>query len=123
MNNNRQQGFKGLDVYHQAYSLSKDLYNELKDVQGHFRIKDQLLAAVTSICANLAENSAYHNSKQQVQKVLVCIGEASEAEFWCDFCTDVGLLPQEKHRDYINRIKAIRMSLYNLRKAYESTNL
>jgi four helix bundle protein len=110
------QDFKKLEVYKDAFDLSKDIYNELKDVTGHFRVKDQLLASSTAICANLAEMAAFDNTNQMKQKVAVCIGEANETDFWLNFCTKVGLLKEEKFKDFQNRIKTTRMKLFNLHK-------
>lgn len=111
------QDFKKLNVYQEAYGLSKDIYNELKDVTGNFRLKEQLFGSSTAICANLAEMSAFKNKNQQMQKISTCIGEANETDFWLNFCVDVGLLPSEKHKDFQNRIKTARMMLFNLQKS------
>ena len=111
------QDFKKLNVYREAYDLSKDIYKELKDVNGNFRLKEQLFGSSTAICANLAEMSAFKNKNQQMQKVGTCIGEANETDFWLNFCMDVGLLPQEKYKDFQNRIKTARMMLFNLQKS------
>jgi len=106
-------------VYQDAYTLARDIYKETESIQGNFRLKDQLWGSSTSICTNLAEMSAFENKNQQVQKVITCIGEANETEFWLDFCKDVGHLTEEKHKELINRLKPIRMSLFNLKKAIE----
>jgi four helix bundle protein len=111
------QDFKKLRVYQEAYKLSKDIYNELKDVNGNFRIKEQLFGSSTAICANLAEMSAFKNKNQQMQKASTCIGEANEADFWLNFCVDIGLLPTEKHKDFQNGIKTTRMMFFNLQKS------
>jgi len=111
------QNFAKLNVYQEAYSLSKDVYNEMKDVKGNFRLKEQLFGSTTSICANLAEMAAFDNKNAQKQKVSTCLGETNETEFWLNFCRDVGLLADEKFKDFANRLKVTRMMLFNLRKA------
>ena len=60
------------------------------------------------------------NKKQQAQKIRVCIGEAYEAQYWFDLCKDTGLIDQQKHKDYTNRVKVVRMKLFNLLKAIKS---
>lgn len=110
------QDFKKLRVYQEAYKLSKDVYDEMKDLQGHFRLKQQLFGSTTSICANLAEMGAFENKNQQKQKVGTCIGEANETDFWLNFCTEVGLLKEENFKDFQNRIKTTRMKLFNLQR-------
>jgi four helix bundle protein len=114
------QDFKKLKVYEEAYNLSKDIYNELKDVRGSFRIKEQLFGSSTAICANLAEMSAFENKNSQKQKVTTCLGEANETDFWLNFCKDVGLLQEDKFKDYQNRVKVTRMMLFNLYKSVKA---
>ena len=106
-----------LQVYQESYSLSKDVLLSLEEVQGRFRLKEQLSGAVTSIPANLMEFGSMENKKQQAQKLRVCIGEAYEAQYWFNLCKDVGIIDEQKHKDYVNRIKVIRMKLFNLLEA------
>jgi len=108
------QDFKKLKVYQEAFDLSKDIYNELKEAKGSFRVKEQLFGASTAICANLAEMSAFENKNQQNQKIYTCIGEANETDFWLNFCKEVDLLGDEKFKDFQNRVKVTRMMLFNL---------
>ena len=111
------QDFKKLAVYTTAYGLAKDLYNEIKDVKGNFRLKEQLFGSSTAICANLAEMGSFDNRNQQKQKISTCIGEANETEFWLNFCKDVEIINEDKFKDYLNRLKTTRMMLYNLHKS------
>jgi len=108
------QDFKKLKVYQEAFDLSRDIYNELKEAKGSFRVKEQLFGASTAICANLAEMSAFDNKNQQNQKIYTCIGEANETDFWLNFCKEVNLLGDEKFKDFQNRVKVARMMLFNL---------
>jgi four helix bundle protein len=111
------QNFTNLKVYQEAYNLSKDVYNEMKDLKGNFRLKEQLFGSTTAICSNLAEMSAFDNKNAQKQKVSTCLGETNETEFWLNFCKDVGILNEIKFKDYVNRLRITRMMLFNLRKA------
>ena len=111
------QDFKKLKVYKEAYDLSKDIYNELRDLSGNLRLREQLFSSSTAICANLAEMSAFSNKNQQNQKVYTCIGEANETEFWLNFCKDVKLLKEDRFKDFQNRVKATRMMLFNLQRS------
>jgi len=114
------QDFKKLNVYQQAYDLAKDIYNELKDIKGNFRLKEQLFGSSTAICANLAEMGAFDNVNQVKQKVHTCIGEANETDFWLNFCKDVDILSEAKFKDFQDRVKTTRMMLCNLNKAIKS---
>jgi len=114
------QDFTKLNVYQHAYDLSKDIYNELKDVKGSFRVKEQLFASSTAVCANLAEMAAFDNKNQQNQKLYTCIGETNETEFWLNFCKDTKILTEEKFKDFHNRAKITRMMLFNLHRSIKS---
>jgi len=109
-----------LEVYQQSYELSKDVLLELENVQGKFRLKEQLFGAVSSIPANLMEFGSMENKQQQAQKIRVCIGEAYEAQYWFDLCKDTGIINEQKHKDYTNRVKVVRMKLFNLLRAVKS---
>ncbi|ODS42792.1 MAG: hypothetical protein MSIBF_05780 [Candidatus Altiarchaeales archaeon IMC4] len=108
------QNFKNLRVYQDAYALARDIYKATESLKGNYRIKDQIGGSSTSICTNLAEMSSFENKNQQKQKISTCIGEANETEFWLDFYRDVGHLTEEKHKEFLNKLKPIRMSLFKL---------
>ena len=116
------QDFRKLKVYQEAYGLAKDIYNELKEAKGSFRVKEQLFGCSTAICANIAEMGSFDNRNQQKQKIATCIGEANETEFWLNFCKDVNLLSEERFKDFLNRMKTTRMMLYNLHKTIKEAS-
>jgi four helix bundle protein len=111
------QNFKNLKVYEDAFRLSKDLYLFFDGKQMPLRAKEQLLASASSICANLAEMGAFESKAQQRQKVITCIAEANETEFWLDMMQELKLLPQREHIDYMGRLVKIRSMLFNLKKS------
>jgi four helix bundle protein len=117
------QNFNNLKVYQETFVLCKDFFNSLKDIEGQFRLKDQLLGSVTSICTNIAEMSAYDYPKQIAQKIKTAVGEANECEFWLDFCKEVDLIDSPKHKAFLERIQKIRKMLYNLLKTIKTQNL
>jgi four helix bundle protein len=110
------QDFHKLQVYQEAFLLSKEIFKVSAEWK-HFRLKEQLFGSSTSICANLAEMGAFENKNQQRQKVITCIGEANETEFWLDFCKDNNLITLDQHKNWVNQLKVIRMKLFNLHKA------
>ncbi|HIH22995.1 TPA: four helix bundle protein [Candidatus Micrarchaeota archaeon] len=66
------QNFKNLKVYEEAFQLSKDIFEFMEDKRMSLRAKEQLLASVSSICANLAEMGAFDSIPAKKQKVNVC---------------------------------------------------
>ena len=110
------QNFKNLKVYGEAFGLSKEIYLFLEDKKMSIRAKEQLLASVSSICANLAEMAAFESKGQQRQKIITCIAEANETEFWLDLNHELNILPQREHLDFMNKLVKIRSMLFNLKK-------
>ena len=110
------QDFHKLQVYQEAFALSKEIFKTSSEWK-HFRLKEQLFGSVTSVCANLAEMGAFDNNNQKIQKVITCIGECNETEFWLDFSKDLSLITLEQHKSWNNQLRPIRMKLFNLLKS------
>lgn len=113
------QDFHKLQVYQEAYVLSQEVFRVSSELK-HLRLREQLFGSITSICANLAEMGAFENKNQQKQKVITCIGECNESEFWLDFCKDANLITIEQHKNWTNQLKVIRMKLFNLHKSMKN---
>ena len=113
------QDFKRLRVYEQAFRFSKDVFQFMEDKKMSFRAKEQLLASVSSICANLAEMGAYDSIAAKRQKLVTCIGEANEAEFWLDLCHSLKIIPQREHLNFMNSLVQIRSMLCKLKNSVE----
>jgi four helix bundle protein len=112
------QNFKNLNVYDEAFKLSKDLYVFFQDKQQvSLRAKEQVMASASSICANLAEMAAFESKPQQKQKLITCIAEANETEFWLDMMQELKVLPQREHLDFMGRLVKIRSMLFNLKRS------
>ena len=111
------QNFKNLKVYQEAFNLSKEIYQFLGEKKMSLRAKEQLLASVSSICANLAEMAAFESKGQQKQKLIICIAEANETEFWLDLNYELKIIPQREHLDFMNKLVRVRSMLFNLKKA------
>ena len=114
------QNFKNLKVYEEAFRLSKDVFQFMEDKKMSLRAKEQLLASVSSICANLAEMGAIDSIPAQRQKLVCCIGEANEAEFWLDLCNSLGVVPQREHLNYMTSLVRIRSMLCKLKASVEA---
>jgi four helix bundle protein len=63
--------------------------------------------------------ASMENKNQQRQKLITAIGECNESEFWLDFCKDTGHMTEEKHKAFLNRLKPLRMGLFNLKESIE----
>lgn len=105
------QDFKNLKVYEKAFKLSKDIFEFMEDKKMSWRAKEQLLASVSSICANLAEMGAYDSIPAKKQKIVVCIGEANETEFWLDLCKSLRIIPHKEHQNFTSSLLELRSML------------
>ncbi len=115
----RMQNFKNLRVYEEAFRLSKDIYEFMEDKHMSRRAKEQLLASCSSICANLAEMGAFESKAQMRQKLITCIGESNETEFWLDLCHSLKVVPQREHLKFMNSVVSIRSMLCKLKSSIE----
>ena len=111
------QEFKKLKVYQEAFGLSKGAYLKLQNANCSLRLREQLFGAVSSICANLAEMGAFENKAQQKQKIITCISEANEAEYWFDLCKELGIISANEHADFLQKLVGIRRMLFRLLEA------
>jgi len=116
----KMQDFKKLRVYEEAFRLSKDVFSFMNDKQMSFRAKEQLLASVSSICANLAEMGAIDSIPAQRQKLVCCIGESNETEYWLDLCHSLNIIPQREHLRFMDALVRIRSMLCRLKASVEA---
>jgi len=113
------QNFKNLRVYEEAFRLSKDIFQFMDGKNMNRRARDQLLASCSSICANLAEMGAFESIPAKRQKLIVCIGEANETEFWLDLCHSLKVIPQREHIRFMDSLVRIRSMLCKLKSSVE----
>jgi len=102
--------FKNLSMYQKAFDLSKAIYTEIGDSK-QYRIRDQLIGSVTSVCANLAEMTSFDNKNQMKQKLRICIGETNETEFWINFLNEINIFSEEKTNNFLEQVYLIRIML------------
>jgi|SRR3989338_4183399 len=113
---------KSLRVYKDAFTLSKKIFLTTEQLNIPFRLKDQLFGSSTSICANLAEMSAFDNKNYKLQKIRVCIGETNETEFWIDFLQETTNIPKELYEQFTKEIITVRKQLLHLLTAMKQNN-
>jgi four helix bundle protein len=113
------QDFKKLRVYEEAFRLSRDVFEFMEGKKMSYRAKEQLLASVSSICANLAEMAALDSVNAKRQKLVICIGEANESEYWLDLCNSLKIIPQREHLRFMDSLVRIRSMLCRLKASIE----
>jgi len=105
------ENFNNLKVYREAFALTKDVFRCMEGKRMSWRAREQLLAAVSSICANLAEMAAHDSVSAKRQKAVICVGEANETEFWLDLCHSLGIIQNEEHARFTSSLSRIRSML------------
>jgi four helix bundle protein len=113
------QDFKKLRVYEESFRLSRDVFEFMENKKMSYRAKEQLLASVSSICANLAEMAAIDSVNAKRQKLVTCIGEANESEYWLDLCYSLKIIPQREHLRFMESLVRIRSMLCRLKASIE----
>lgn len=113
------QNFKNLKVYDEAFRLSKDIFEFMEDKRMSLRAKEQLLSSVSAICANLAEMGAFESEAQMKQKLITCIGEANETEYWLALCNSLKVIPQREHLNFMTSLVRVRSMLCKLKASIE----
>ena len=102
---------KKLNVYIEAFNLSIELYTITRQWKD-FWLRDQMMRAVTSVCANLSEFAACNTYNERCHKATIALSEAKELQFWLEFCNKVALIPSP---DILDRGEKISKMMWKLR--------
>ncbi|AEM79522.1 four helix bundle protein [Thermoanaerobacter wiegelii] len=111
--------FKTLKVWQKARELTQDIYLITANFPQFetYAIKSQIIRAVTSIGANIAEGNGQLYKKKQINFLNNALGSASETRHWLIIAADNGYISQE---DYIvleqKTIEIIKMLIGCIRK-------
>lgn len=77
---NVNRGYMTLDVWNKAidlFKLTSDLTDNIKDID--FRLRSQILGAVQSVSANIAEGYCRKSLKEYLQFLHIALGSSGEA--------------------------------------------
>jgi len=106
--------FTNLDFYQQARALAVDAFNlarKLPKDDATRVVSRQLVAAVTSIRANIAEGHGRYSRAAYRNHLSIARGSAAETQDWVDLLHSVGLLSEAEKRDITERCDRIIASL------------
>jgi four helix bundle protein len=90
--------YKELIVWQKSHSLTLKTINVLKKIDRSYTgdiIAKQLLRAVTSIGANIAEGYGRHEGKEYLRFLEYSYGSSNEVDNWLMVLKDSGLLSHE----------------------------
>jgi four helix bundle protein len=90
-------GFRDLKVYHLAFRLAMEIYQESKKfpVEEKYSLTDQIRRASRSVAGNIGEGYRKKQyPKMFVSKMADADGEATEVQVWVDLAYACGYLTQ-----------------------------
>jgi four helix bundle protein len=90
-------GFHGLTVWQQAYTLTLVIYrlSQKFPKEEKYGLVSQLLRAVVSIPANIAEGYERNHRKEYLQFLFIAKGSLGEVETYLMLAQDLGYLSEE----------------------------
>lgn len=93
-------GYRDLKIYHEAFRLAMEVFNESKKFppDERYSLTSQVRRSSRSVVANLAEGYRKRQYPNMfLNKLSDCDAEATETQVWLDFAMNCGYLSAEKH--------------------------
>jgi four helix bundle protein len=90
--------FENLEIWQKSVQFAKEVILSLEGInsqRNHFRIKEQLEAACTSISMNIAEGKGRNSKKEFLQFLYYSRGSVYEAITLLKIMRETGWIPEE----------------------------
>lgn len=90
--------FKTLQVYQKAMELSKEVYKIVKQLpeMERYAMANQMIRAVTSISANIAEGQSILYDKKELSYISNALGSCGEMRCWYEHCLNLEYISKEQ---------------------------
>ena len=110
--------FKKLHVWRSAHATTLATIRACETISGSIGIlvRNQLVRAVISVPANIAEGSAKQSDRDFARFIRIALGSATEAENHLILARDLNLLSQHQCSDLDKRIQEVQKMLSGLAK-------
>ena len=114
--------YRNLDVWHRAHALAVDVTRECDFLAGRTAsiIRDQLVRAVLSIPANIAEGSAKKSDRDFARFVRISLGSSTEAENHLLVVRSLELMDMSICDGFAKQLEEVRRMLTGLEKRLSS---
>lgn len=114
----RVRDFRKLNVWQKAHGLALEAHRVLPAlvVRGSGASRNQLLRAISSIPANIAEGCGKRTDAEFCRYLDIALGSAKESENHLIFARDMGWIGRSVFADLDNRLTEVRRMLYSLAK-------
>ena len=112
--------YKQLDVYQEAKTLVKMVYELLKGFpkEEQYALCDQLRRAVISIPSNISEGSSRRSAKEQIHFLEISLGSLREVDCQLDIARDLGYINQADYEAAVTQMQKIGAMITGLRKRH-----
>ncbi|MBK5915556.1 four helix bundle protein [Rhodocyclus purpureus] len=108
-----------LEVWRVSARLAADVYRQLADLRD-FGFKDQITRAALSIPSNIAEGMEKESKREQLRFLEIAKGSAAEFATQTWIGIDIGYIPKETGKDWIQRSYQLLGMLTNLSKTIKA---
>ena len=111
------EGYKGLNVYQQSYSLVIEVYKMTRGFpeEERFVLVTQMRRASTSIPLNIAEGYGKKESLSEYKRFLmIAKGSCNEMQVIIDLCRDLGYISDSKHEEMVQAYTQVSKMLQGL---------
>lgn len=108
--------FRDLEIYQLSLELTKDIYHiidKFPDCE-KFNIIDQLIRAVSSIGANIAEGFGRYHRKEFVKFLYISRGSLMEVLHFLILSNKLGYIKDNELKEFDEKIKILGIKINNL---------
>ena len=116
-------GYKDLNVYKLAYSLSMEIFEVTKKFpkEEKYSLTDQIRRSSRSITANIAEGWAKRRFENVFKRHLMdSLGSAEEVKVWLDFAQQAMYIDEQMHKRLFQEYTEIALMLDALVKRWKT---
>ena len=110
-------GYRSLAVWdkaHRATILTLDLVDQLQKTSGVARIADQLVGAVTSIGANIAEGYPSRQGGEYRRYLNIALRSAYETDNWLQVLKDSAIIARHISPDKVREIEQLNIEVIKM---------
>lgn len=117
-------GFRDLEIYQLSVELSKDVYKLIENLPKNqkFVLNDQVLRAVNSVGANIAEGFGRYHKKEFIHFLYLSRGSMMEVLHFIIICKELKYINQNDFDKFDNQITILGIKLNNLINSIKSKN-
>jgi four helix bundle protein len=112
--------FEDLEVWKKAARLSGNIYKELRNLKD-YGFKDQITRSGLSIPSNIAEGIERNSDKETLTFLAYAKGSSAELRTQVYIGIDIGYIPTEIGKSWIEETKGISAMLVGLIKSIQNT--